>query len=95
VLRPLVYPNAVRRVASVVAGVLLAVGLSAWVGFTWWSLGITIAIALAVGYALNLGEHTLEVPVSAMLILSDRPRTAPRCPGPRRRPTPPGSPHRL
>ena len=62
--------SAVRRVASVVAGVLLAVGLSAWVGFTWWSLGITIALALAVGYALHLGEDVLEVPISAMLILS-------------------------
>ena len=68
--------SAVRRVASVVAGVLLAVGLSAWVGFTWWSLGITIAIALAVGYSLHLGEHILEVPISAMLILSVGSRAA-------------------
>jgi len=62
--------RAVRRVAAVVAGVLLAVGLSAWVGFTWWSLGITVVLALAVGYALHLGDAILEVPVSAMLILS-------------------------
>jgi uncharacterized membrane protein YgaE (UPF0421/DUF939 family) len=62
--------SAVRRVAAVVAGVLLAVGLSAWVGFTWWSLGITVVLALAVGYALHLGDAILEVPVSAMLILS-------------------------
>ncbi|HEX3390488.1 MAG TPA: aromatic acid exporter family protein, partial [Streptosporangiaceae bacterium] len=62
--------SAVRRVASVVAGVLVAVALSAWVGFTWWSLGITVAAALALGYALHLGEHLLEVPISAMLILS-------------------------
>ena len=62
--------SAVRRVAAVVAGVLLAVGLSAWIGFTWWSLGITIVLALAVGYALHLGDTILEVPVSAMLILS-------------------------
>ena len=62
--------RAVTKVASVVAGVLLAVGLSAWVGFTWWSLGITIAIALAIGYALRLGDNILEVPISAMLILS-------------------------
>ena len=53
-----------------VAGVLLAVGLAALVGFTWWSLGITIAVALAIGYALHLGDNTLEVPISAMLILS-------------------------
>src|SRR4029077_3571678 len=40
--------TAVRRLASVVAGVLLALGLSAWVGFTWWSLGIAIALGLTV-----------------------------------------------
>jgi uncharacterized membrane protein YgaE (UPF0421/DUF939 family) len=62
--------SAVRRVTAVVVGVLLAVALSAWVGFTWWSLGLTIAIALAIGYALHLGETILEVPISAMLILS-------------------------
>jgi hypothetical protein len=62
--------SAVTKVASVVSGVLLAVGLSTWVGFTWWSLGITIALALAIGYALHLGENILEVPISAMLILS-------------------------
>src|SRR5258706_12908450 len=68
--QPLPDRRAVRRVAAVVAGVLLAVGLSAWVGFTWWSLGITVVLALAVGYALHLGDAILEVPVSAMLILS-------------------------
>jgi len=62
--------SAIRRVVAVVVGVLLALGLSAWLGFTWWSLGITIAIALAVGFALRLGETVLEVPISAMLILS-------------------------
>lgn len=62
--------SAIQRVVAVVAGVLVALGLSAWVGFTWWSLGITIAIALAVGYALHLGDAVLEVPISAMLILS-------------------------
>ena len=68
--------SAVRRVAAVVAGVLVAVALSAWVGFTWWSLGITVAAALAVGYALHLGESLLEVPISAMLILSVGSRAA-------------------
>ena len=62
--------SAISRVAAVVAGVLLAVGLAALVGFTWWSLGITIAVALTIGYALHLGDNTLEVPISAMLILS-------------------------
>ena len=68
--------SGVRRVASVVAGVLLALGLSAWVGFTWWSLGIAIALGLAVGYALHLREEVLEVPISAMLILSVGTRSA-------------------
>ena len=62
--------SAVRRVAAVVAGVLIALGLSRWIGFTWWSLGLTITLGLAVGYALRLREAALEVPISAMLILS-------------------------
>ena len=62
--------SAIQRVVAVVSGVLVALGLSAWLGFTWWSLGITIAIALALGYALHLGEAVLEVPISAMLIVS-------------------------
>jgi hypothetical protein len=62
--------SAVRRITAVLVGVLLAVALSVWVGFTWWSLGLTIAIALAIGFLLHLGDATLEVPISAMLILS-------------------------
>jgi hypothetical protein len=62
--------SAVQRVVSVVVGVLMAVALSAVAGFTWWSLGIAIAACLAVGHVLRLGDHTLEVPISGMLILS-------------------------
>src|ERR1700729_268109 len=62
--------SAVRRVAAVLVGVLVAVALSAVVGFTWWSLGITIVAGLALGYLLRLGDTILEVPISAMLILS-------------------------
>jgi hypothetical protein len=62
--------SAMRRVASVVAGVLLGVTLSAAIGFTWWGLGIAIISALGTGHALRLGEHILEVAISAMLILS-------------------------
>ena len=62
--------TALERVASVVAGVLVALGLSVWLGFTWYSLAITIAAALTVGYLLRLGDSALEVPISAMLILS-------------------------
>jgi hypothetical protein len=62
--------SAAQRVISVVSGVMLAIGLSVLVGFTWWSLGILIAVALAVGLVLRLGDDLLEVPISAMLILS-------------------------
>jgi len=62
--------TALQRIASVIIGVLVALGLSGALGFTWWSLGIAIAAALAVGYALRLGDSVLEVPISAMLILS-------------------------
>ncbi len=62
--------SAARRVLSVVTGVLVAIGLSALVGFTWWSLGLVIVAALAVGLILRLGDDLLEVPISAMLILS-------------------------
>ena len=46
------------------------------VGFTWWSLGIAIALGLTVGYALHLHEEVLEVPISAMLIMSVGTRSA-------------------
>jgi len=62
--------SATRRVAAVVTGVLVAIALSDLVGFTWWSLGITIVAALVLGYLLRLGDTVLEVPISAMLILS-------------------------
>ena len=62
--------SAVQRVVSVVAGVVVAVALSAVAGFTWWSLTILVTAGLAVGYVLRLGDHILEVPISAMLILS-------------------------
>jgi hypothetical protein len=58
-----------RRVLSVVSGVLVAVALSEVVGITWWSLGLVIALALVVGTLLRLHEQLLEAPISAMLIL--------------------------
>jgi hypothetical protein len=62
--------SAFQRVVSVVAGVLVALAFSAAVGLTWWSLGLTIAAGLLLGSVLRLGHHMLEVPISAMLILS-------------------------
>jgi uncharacterized membrane protein YgaE (UPF0421/DUF939 family) len=62
--------SAIHRVASVVAGVVVALAFTTAVGFTWWSLGLVIAVALVIGSVLRLGSHMLEVPISAMLILS-------------------------
>lgn len=62
--------NGLQRVASVVAGVLIAVGVAAYVGLTWWSLGAVVAAALVVGRLLRLGAQLLEVPISAMLVLA-------------------------
>jgi uncharacterized membrane protein YgaE (UPF0421/DUF939 family) len=59
-----------QRVASVMAGVLVAVLLSHSLGFSWWSLGLAITAALIAGYVLRLGDSILEVPISAMLILA-------------------------
>ncbi|WP_344073791.1 FUSC family protein [Streptomyces crystallinus] len=61
--------TAVRRVNSVVAGVLLAIGFSALVGLTWWSLGLIILAALVVGRFVKAGEFVPEVAISAMLVL--------------------------
>ncbi|MCU7730814.1 aromatic acid exporter family protein [Actinoplanes sp. KI2] len=59
-----------QRVLSVLAGVLVAVGLATVVGLSWWSLGIVVAVSLVLGQVLRLGPHTLEVPISAMLVLA-------------------------
>jgi hypothetical protein len=53
-----------------VAGVLIAVGVASWVGLTWWSLGVVVALSLVIGRVLHLGDHLLEVPISAMLVLA-------------------------
>ncbi|MFI0417071.1 aromatic acid exporter family protein [Spongiactinospora sp. 9N601] len=62
--------SAIQRIASVVVGVLIAVLLAATVGFTWWTLGLAIATSLVIGYTARLGDHILEVPISAMLIFA-------------------------
>lgn len=59
----------IRRVVSVVAGVLIAVGFSAVVGLSWWSLGLIILAALTVGQFIHVGEFVNEVAISAMLVL--------------------------
>jgi len=62
--------SGIRKVVSVIAGVLIAVALSALVGFSWWLLALLIAGSLLLGYLLRLGDDILEVPISAMLIFA-------------------------
>lgn len=59
----------IRRIISVVAGVLIAGGFSALVGLNWWSLGLIILTALLVGQVVRVGEFVPEVAISAMLVL--------------------------
>ncbi|MBW1603645.1 FUSC family protein [Streptomyces sp. JJ66] len=61
--------SGVRRVNAVVAGVLIAVGFSALVGLSWWSLGLLIISALVLGHVVRAGEFVPEVAISAMLVL--------------------------
>lgn len=62
--------HGLQRVASVLSGVLLAISVAAYVGLTWWSLGVVVGVSLVVGLLLRLGPHLLEVPISAMLVLA-------------------------
>jgi hypothetical protein len=62
--------SGLKKVLSVAAGVLLAVGLAEFIGFSWWQLMLVIAVALLIGGILRLGEDLLEVPISAMLIFA-------------------------
>ena len=61
--------NGVRRVNSVVAGVLVAIAFSLLVGLTWWSLALLIMASLAVGHLVRVDEYVPEVAISAMLVL--------------------------
>ena len=64
------FRHGLERILSVLAGVLVAIGLASVVGLTWWSLGAVVALSLVVGRVLRLGPHLLEVPISAMLVLA-------------------------
>jgi hypothetical protein len=59
----------VHRVNAVVIGVLIAIGFSAVMGLTWWSLGLIILAALTVGQLVRVDEFVNEVAISAMLVL--------------------------
>ncbi|MFJ9911012.1 aromatic acid exporter family protein [Actinacidiphila glaucinigra] len=60
----------IRRVVSVVAGVLIAVGFAELIGLTWWSLGLIILASLVTGHFIRVDEFVAEVAISAMLILA-------------------------
>jgi Aromatic acid exporter family member 1 len=62
--------SGLKKVLSVTVGVLMAVGLAEFIGFSWWQLMLLIAAALLIGRALRLGDDLLEVPISAMLIFA-------------------------
>ncbi len=62
--------DTIRRIVSVVLGVGVAIAVSSFVGFTWWSLGVIIVASIVLGQAFRLGGQVLEVPISAMLILA-------------------------
>ncbi|WP_037972404.1 FUSC family protein [Streptomyces sp. NRRL WC-3742] len=61
--------TSIRRVNSVVVGVLIAIGFSAVVGLSWWSLGLIILASLVIGRFVRVEEFVQEVAISAMLIL--------------------------
>jgi len=62
--------SGLQRIASVVVGVVGSVLFADLVALSWWSLAILVAAAIVVGQLLRLREHLLEVPISAMLVLS-------------------------
>jgi hypothetical protein len=59
----------IRRITAVVAGVGIAIGFSALVGLSWWSLGLIILTGLLAGRVVRVGEFEAEVAISAMLVL--------------------------
>ncbi|MFF8413636.1 FUSC family protein [Streptomyces omiyaensis] len=61
--------TSLRRVNSVVVGVLIAIAFSAVVGLSWWSLALVILASLLVGRLVRVEEFVPEVAISAMLVL--------------------------
>src|ERR1700759_224138 len=62
--------SALRKVLSVTVGVLVAVGVAEFIGFSWWQLALVIGAALCIGRALRLGGDLREVAISAMPIFA-------------------------
>lgn len=59
----------IRRMFSVLIGVLIAVGFAELVDLTWWSLGVLILASLVAGHLLKVDPFVEEVAISAMLVL--------------------------
>jgi aromatic acid exporter family member 1 len=62
--------GSLQRVGSVVVGVIVAVLVADLLGVHWWSLGVVIFASLILGQVLALGPHRMEVPISALLVLT-------------------------
>ena len=62
--------GSLQRVASVTAGVLVALLVADLIGLHWWSVGLVIFLSLALGQVLKLGSHRMEVPISALLVMT-------------------------
>ena len=62
--------GSLQRVASVTVGVLLALAVADLLGLHWWSVGLVIFVSLAVAQVLKLGSHRIEMPVSALLVMT-------------------------
>jgi aromatic acid exporter family member 1 len=62
--------GSLQRVGSVVVGVVVAVLVADLLGVHWWSLGVVIFASLILGQILKLGSHRMEVPISALLVLT-------------------------
>jgi uncharacterized membrane protein YccC len=41
-----------------------------FLGLSWWSLGVVVAVSLVLGKVFRLAEQSIETPISAMLILA-------------------------
>ncbi|KRV48541.1 hypothetical protein AQ490_25065 [Wenjunlia vitaminophila] len=61
--------SGIRRINSVIAGVLIASGFSTLVNLNWWSLGVLIIASLVLGHLVRVDEYVPEVAISAMLVL--------------------------
>ncbi|QKW17871.1 hypothetical protein HUT16_01250 [Kitasatospora sp. NA04385] len=59
-----------RQIGGVMLGALAALGLLRLAGAGFASIGLAVAVCLALGKLLRLGEQATEVPVTVLLVLS-------------------------